>query len=185
MTQPEATFLFLKVSGDQAVKSASDVLARLVSGIVPAGPAVPAMPEALAAAEALPALPAPEAESTVELAAKRITRRRKVKYQKADDEPDGFSAPQPAPSKAIATERGGRASSKFNEFPAKAAKPPGALATKILKVLDGGTGVAPLEELVREIGANAHGINMAITKCSQLKRLPDGRIALQGYRDED
>ncbi len=171
--QPQATILFLRVSGDEAVKSAGDILARLVSGMIAGESTAPSDPT-------VEALPAPEA---VVEPVQRITRQRKVRFQKPDDEPDGFSAPAPSPSTpSFVVDRKQKVKVAVGD---KAARPPGALAFKILGILDRGSGVAPLEHLVRETGATIHGVNMAITKCSQLQRLDDGRIALTGYRGDD
>lgn len=61
----EATFLFLKVSGDEAVKSASEVLSRLVSGMVPAQVQAEALPAP--AATAIQALPATDCDKAPEV----------------------------------------------------------------------------------------------------------------------
>lgn len=173
MTEPQATFLFLKVSGDEAVKSASDVLAKLISSVA-AAPAVADTP-------------------SVELAPAPLNIA-EVPYEKPADEPDGFALPKPKAATPVGVGCGGRPpSSKFdklNNRPKKTPKPPsnkppGALASKIMRILDQGSGVAPLEVLVQETGVSAQACNMAITKCSQLQRLGDGRIALEGYRDTD
>lgn len=117
---------------------------------------------------------------------RRITRRprrqKADRYERPADEPSGFDAPPPKPSRPkFVVER----NQKTQPLTTGSGKPPGALALKILAVLDTGSGVAPLEHLVKETGASAQGLNMAITKCRQLKRLDDGRIALAGYRDDD
>jgi hypothetical protein len=171
----EATFLFLKVSGDEAVKSASEVLTKLI-GTIAAAPAAAESP-------AVELAPAPRLSIA------------EVPYEKPSDEPDGFALPKPKPARAVGVGCGGRSEAtpfnkSFKTKPKKATKspsnkPPGALALRILKLLDQGNGVAPLEVLVNELGASAQGLNMAITKCAQLKRLGDGRIALEGYSDSD
>jgi hypothetical protein len=175
MSEPQATFLFLKVSGDEAVKSASEVLAKLI-GSIAAEPAAPASP----AVELAP----PEPRLNIA----------QVPYEKPADEPDGFALPNPKPAKAVGVGCGGRSeATSFNRFKGKSKKttkppanrPPGVLASRIMRILDLGSGVAPLEVLVNETGSSAQACNMAITKCAQLKRLDDGRIALEGYSDTD
>lgn len=171
-------FFFLEVHGEQAISAATDALGRFMGSSFPALPAaeptVAALPpsEAVAVAEEPPRQP------------RRIIRRKRAaKYEKPADEPDGFNLPAPDPTKATAVDRGGAPSRKFNRPPED--KVPVALASQIISVLDSGAGVAPLEYLVRETGKGAQAVNMAITKCDRLKRMPDGRIALAGYKDED
>ena len=168
----EATFLFLKVSGDEAVKSASEVLSKLVAGMVPATPNDPAPADTSS----------PAAEPLTVIAGDT--------YEKPDDEPDGFVDPEPPRPRKSSGRRITR-SGGSNYYPvpkkpkAKSDKPPGVLAMRIMKLLDNGNGVAPLDHLVSELGVSAQACNMAITKCGQLQRLDDGRIAMTGYRDED
>lgn len=61
----------------------------------------------------------------------------------------------------------------------------GPLAYRIVSLLDHCGGVAPISHLINVLTKPAAAIAKAVEKCPQLQELPDGRIALAGYKDEE
>jgi hypothetical protein len=121
-----------------------------------------------------------------------------VEIPKYPDEPDGFRMPEPAPTRAKhVVDHTRNAKTPFQRPRFKKEKKqgtpkepqdkvPGILASRIIQLLDGNNGVAPFEWLREQLpDCTPQGINMAVTKCRQLKRLEDGRIALVSYEDSD
>jgi hypothetical protein len=158
--------------GSEALKAVGNLLDRVLPPVAASLPA---------AVIDVPALPGPKK--------RRGGRRRKIDTDvKVPGEPDGFALPPPEPSRPVCVDRSQpkRPRKPFTQDGERTNvnghRPPGALAAKIIGYLDRTNGVAHLEAIVKHSGAaNAHGVNLAVAKCDQLKRLEDGRIALAGY----
>lgn len=160
--------LVIRAEGEESMRAAFQALSSVLEGLLPAGDKQP------------PALPEPVEEP--EPAPKRIVKRRKKRETVAvEGEPDGFNAPDPPPATPTFVLDRKQKTQPLDDGTKKV----GALAAKIIGVLDRGSGVAHIDELIRQCGGNAHGIALAAAKCDRLQRLSNGRIALTGYRDED
>ena len=111
------------------------------------------------------------------IADNRLIKARKRRAAAPAGEPDGFRLPDPAPSTPIGV---------FDRPAKTKANMPFGLGGKIFTMLDNLGGCAAFEAVRKRFHDHStQAINMAITKCTQLKRLDDGRIALEGYEDEE
>jgi len=158
----------------------------------PAQPAAAAIAGPVETTEREPA-PKPKRKSYYVPVSKRPGRKPKPQtFDKPPDEPDGFGMGDPSPSRAAAVGRGGsginpkRGTFDESREPHEATgRPPGILASQIIKYLDERDGVAPLEVVAGALKVANHSAAMAVGKCDKLKKLSNGRIALAAYNDED
>ena len=152
----EATFLFLKVSGDEAVRSASEVLGKFMDGMTPQAPSAP-----------VPLIGSTDSDGE--------------RYEKPADEPDGFDAPEPPRATKV------KHASNYKPVPKKPKADPteGHVGPRIVRLLDTTGGVAPMELLVERLKLPPQSIGRAVGHSKTLQRLPDGRVALVGWHDED
>ena len=141
------------------------------------------------------ALPAPDAQPTAEKlieAAPDISAAtfEKPTFEKPPHEEDGFLAAEPAPATPSFVqneEKNARVKKlRVTRKTPGGPKPAGALGARIVSLLDKSGGVASFAHVRSKLPeCLPQALNMAITKCEQLQRLEDGRIALAGYHDED
>lgn len=167
-----ASFKALVITGEgdsETIQAACRTISQMLAGFGGNGSA-PAVEPAAPAIESAPV--------------RRITRKpRRTKaerYERPPDEPDGFSS-SPKPSTPTFVKN-----AKANEA-VRGAAAGGGLAGRIVQALDDLGGCAPVEAILRKLGPGktAQGVKLAASKCPQLKRVGDDRVALVNWEQDD